>query len=115
MIGNLRRVSLTLFVILLALGFFASREDPEVTVYSDLSRFDGFTMGTTYSVQFAAKVPPDVAAALEKDTAQLLGKLDKEIFSTYVRSSEISRLSQSSLDAPVQISTEMAEVLQEAL
>jgi len=114
-IGNLRRVSLTLFVILLALGFFASREDPEVTVYSDPSRFDGFTMGTTYSVQFAAKVPPDVAAALEKDTAQLLGKLDKEIFSTYVRSSEISRLSQSSLDAPVQISTEMAEVLQEAL
>ena len=58
MIGNLRRVSLTLFVILLALGFFASREDPEVTVYSDPSRFDGFTMGTTYSVQFAAKVPP---------------------------------------------------------
>ena len=56
MIGNLRRVSLTLFVILLALGFFASREDPEVTVYSDPSRFDGFTMGTTYSVQFAAKV-----------------------------------------------------------
>ena len=64
MIGNLRRVSLTLFVILLALGFFASREDPEVTVYSDLSRFDGFTMGTTYSVQFAAKVPPDVDHAV---------------------------------------------------
>ena len=115
MIGNFGRVSFALTFVLLALGYFALRVDPEATVYSDPYRFDGYTMGTTYSVQYAAKLNSEAALALESAVAQLLVTLDKEIFSTYAPTSEISRLSKAPIETSVEVSVEMAVVLQEAL
>jgi len=114
-IGNLGRVSIALTFLLLALGYLAQREDPADFAHSDPSRFDGFTMGTTYSVQYAADLNPEAALALESSVAQLLAILDKDIFSTYAPTSEISRLSQAPIAAPVEVSPEMAVVLREAL
>jgi FAD:protein FMN transferase len=114
-IGNFGRVSFALTFVLLALGYFALRVDPEATIYSDPYRFDGYTMGTTYSVQYAAKLNSEAALALESAVAQLLVTLDKEIFSTYAPTSEISRLSKAPIETSVEVSVEMAVVLQEAL
>jgi hypothetical protein len=76
-IGSFGRVSSALTFALFALGYLALRDDPEAPVDSDPIRFDGYTMGTTYSVQYAAESNPEAALALESSVAQLLATLDK--------------------------------------
>jgi thiamine biosynthesis lipoprotein len=109
-IGNLRRYSLPLLFTLLAIGAFALREP---ALPDTPTRFGGYTMGTTYSVQYAGDLTPDASAAIESAVASLLAELDKDIFSTYAPDSELSRLNASS-ETTVSLSAPLFSVLSEA-
>jgi thiamine biosynthesis lipoprotein len=75
---------------------------------------EGSTMGTSWQVQVVddRSLQKD---GLATDIAAVLQRLDQEIFSTWVESSELSRLNASDDERPVQVSAELFEVLQAAV
>ncbi|MFZ5628807.1 MAG: FAD:protein FMN transferase [Spirochaetota bacterium] len=92
--------------LLLAIALFVIHcTRPETT-------FTGTTMGTTYSVVLRGKVLPQGDAETLRTAIQ--AELDRleNIFSTYRRDSEISRLnSRYKPNRPYPVSSDMAEVL----
>ena len=94
---------------LLALGlFFAIGFSGEKKI---LYSFSGFTMGTSYEIQFSAAPPSVDALVIEKQTAELLAHLDREVFSTYSPSSELTALNESPVDVLFNASSDLIEVL----
>ncbi|MEQ8313982.1 MAG: FAD:protein FMN transferase [Gammaproteobacteria bacterium] len=96
--------SVTFLVILIGFVFFSGGDD-------ELQRLSGFTMGTTFQVQL-----PEIPDGIDRETlvaeiAALLGRLDREIFSTYAPDSELSRFNRHGVGTPFLASREMIEVL----
>jgi len=77
----------------------------------EIERFTGPTMGTSYTVQVAALPASMEAEALSERIDTLLGRLDKEVFSTYAPGSELSRLNRHPVGVPFEASAEMLAVL----
>ena len=97
------------FLILLTLGLFLA-----VGFYSEeknLYSFSGFTMGTTFAIQFVAVSSSLDVLAIEEQTAELLQELDREVFSTYSPSSELTALNETPVDVPFNSSHDLIEVL----
>lgn len=96
--------SITFVVILFGFVLFPGGDD-------ELESLSGFTMGTTFQVQLL-----DIPAGMERQTlveeiGAMLGRLDREIFSTYAANSELSRLNRHGVGTPFTVSREMLEVL----
>ena len=81
-------------VIILVWGAAAPLGNSEGAAPAPPSRFNGLTMGTSYSVQYVAAFTAEQQQALEEEVGDLLFALDKEVFSTYAKDSELSRLNQ---------------------
>ena len=78
-------------------------------------QLSGYTMGTTYGLQFVAKPDSLDQAALGNHVDGLLTHLDKKLFSTYAEDSELSRFNRSEVGEPFPVSAEFIEVMQLAL
>ena len=78
----------------------------------DLHRFSGYTMGTTYQVQVVGTDSEPERQELAAGIAELLGRLDREIFSTYAPESELSRFNRHPENVPFPASAELIEVLE---
>lgn len=102
-------------VIFLLWGAAAPLGNSEEDAPAPPSRFDGLTMGTSYSVQYVANMSAEQHQALEDETGKLLFSLDKQIFSTYAPDSELSRLNRSGDLGPIAVSAELFSVLEESL
>lgn len=97
--------SITFLAILFVFVFFFTGDSGEI------SRFDGQTMGTTYSLQLV-DVPDALSHAdLENAIFELLQHLDMEVFSTYSANSELSNLNQHPVGVPFIGSRDLIEVL----
>ena len=77
-----------------------------------LYQFSGYTMGTSYDVQFVAS-PSSIAAQLvESNVTALLRRLDREVFSTYSENSELTALNETPVGTVFTASDDLIKVLQ---
>lgn len=107
MIGLFKRYSFSIaFVGALAFFFFVVNSEDD-----DILQLSGYTMGTTFRLQFIGI--PDNAGVnqIEDDVARLLERLDREIFSTYAEQSELSTFNRAPIGQPVKVSGELLEVV----
>lgn len=100
--------SLASFGLLLTFVFFYSSDESEAI------RFSGYTMGTTYEVQVLEVDSEVLREEIPRHVFELLGKLDKEVFSTYAPESELSRFNRHPPGEPFSASPELITVLQSA-
>lgn len=77
----------------------------------ELIRVSGYTMGTSYDVQFVSKANNSIKEQVELEISELLKELDREIFSTYSSTSELSRLNRFPDKAPFVVSDHLLNVL----
>ena len=67
---------------------FSSDED-------DILQLSGYTMGTTFQLQFVG-IPENFSRArIQGDITEILERLDRQVFSTYAEQSELSRFNRS--------------------
>ena len=82
---------------------------------SRLESLDGYTMGTRYHLQLAG-VPEGLSReSLVTEIDDLLRYLDREVFSTYVQESELSRFNRHPVGSAFAASPELLEVMSLAL
>ena len=77
-----------------------------------LYQFSGYTMGTSYDIQFVASPSSADAQLAESKVAALLRRLDREVFSTYSRDSELTALNETPVGTAFTGSDELIKVLQ---
>ena len=77
-----------------------------------LYQFSGNTMGTSYDVQFVASPSSIDAQLVESNVAALLGRLDREVFSTYSENSELTALNETPVGTVFTASDDLIKVLQ---
>ena len=77
-----------------------------------LYQFSGYTMGTSYDIQFVASPSSVDAHLLESEVAALLRHLDREVFSTYSKNSELTALNETPVGTVFPASDDLIEVLQ---
>ena len=106
MIGILHRFGIPLVVsgALLLLRLFAADEADEI------QQLSGYTMGTTYQLQYVGLPENFSRAKVQSDVSALLERLDRQVFSTYAEQSELSRFNRSPVGQPVRVSRELLEV-----
>ena len=97
------------FLMFLGIGLFLvigfNRE--EKSLYS----LSGFTMGTTYEIQFVAASSSDDVPAIKGQIAALLQRLDREVFSTYSPRSELTALNEAPVGVLFNGSDDLIKVL----
>lgn len=71
----------------------------------------GFTMGTSYQIQLAQVEKKFDQDLLSQQIQQILDHLDKDLFSSYVNNSELSRFNRSPIDQDFPVSSDFIEVL----
>lgn len=76
-----------------------------------LLTLEGATMGTSWNIQLNTMADDTTVTALGQELSVLLEHLDKEVFSTWETASELSQLNQAPLQLPVEVSTELLQVL----
>ena len=76
-----------------------------------LQRFSGFTMGTSYEIQIITDSNSIDIRTVEENVAGLLRRLDREIFSTYSPTSELTQLNMTPATEVFSASRELIEVL----
>ena len=76
-----------------------------------LQRFSGFTMGTSYEIQLVTDRNSIDIKTVEENVADLLRRLDREIFSTYSPTSELTQLNMTPVTEVFSASRELIEVL----
>jgi len=106
MIEILRRhgLSIAFFGALFAFFVFFTSED------DDILQLSGYTMGTTFRLQFIG-VPDNFSRAkIQGDVTEILERLDRQVFSTYSERSELSRFNRSPVGQPVRVTRELLEV-----
>ena len=77
-----------------------------------LYQFSGYTMGTSYDVQFVASPSSIDAQLVESNVAALLRRLDREVFSTYSENSELTALNETPVGTVFTASDDLIKVLQ---
>jgi thiamine biosynthesis lipoprotein len=105
MIEILRRygIAIAFFSVLLMLLFFTSEED-------EIQQLAGYTMGTTFQLQFVGMPENFGRTKIQNDISALLDRLDRQVFSTYAEQSELSRFNRSPIGQPIRVSRELLEV-----
>lgn len=94
------------FVLVLGVFIFAPFRGGE-----DIQQLSGYTMGTTYHFQFADMPSNFSRIQIQEDLTTLLNTLDRQLFSTYVPESELSRFNRSPVNSRFMASTELIEVI----
>ena len=106
MVKNLAKY---LFALCILLGCFivagVNREQ------KSLYQFSGYTMGTSYDIQFLASPSSGDAQLAESKVAALLQRLDREVFSTYSKSSELTALNETPVGTVFTASDDLIKVL----
>ncbi len=97
--------SIAFVSLLIAFALFTGRGDETI------HRFSGFTMGTSYDIQLVGIESGSMLSVIEEGSSALLGRLDKEVFSTYAPDSELSRFNRHPVGEPFPVSAELLEVL----
>ena len=77
-----------------------------------LYQFSGYTMGTSYDIQFVAPITSVDAQLIESEVAALLRRLDREVFSTYSENSELTALNETPVGNVFTASEDLIKVLQ---
>ena len=77
-----------------------------------LYQFSGYTMGTSYDIQFVASPSSADAQLVESKVAALLRRLDREVFSTYSKNSELTALNETPVGTVFTASDDLIKVLQ---
>ena len=77
-----------------------------------LYQFSGYTMGTSYDIQFVASPSSADAQLAESKVAALLRRLDREVFSTYSKNSELTALNETPVGTVFSASDDLIKVLQ---
>lgn len=98
--------SITFISLLIAFVFFSTSGE------EDIERFSGYTMGTSYEVQLVGVDSQSTLQEISSGISVLLGRLDKEVFSTYASDSELSRFNRHAVGVPFSASAELIEVLE---
>ena len=107
----LRRYGFTLLLLLVGIGLWISRKQPDTEVYE----IAGATMGTLYSVKFG-ELPRGVdPSAMVPHITDLLDTLDRGVMSTYVDDSELSQFNRAPAGEFVPVSQDLANVIHLAL
>ena len=88
----------------LVLSFFTIREDEEI------SQLSGYTMGTTFQLQFVDHARNFSRVQIQGDIQELLRRMDQQLFSTYSPGSELSLFNQAPIDALFVVSSEFIAV-----
>lgn len=103
----LRRHSLSIaFVVsIFAVLIVLSERDNEI------QQLSGYTMGTTYKLQFVDPPANVTTTQIQQDISQLLNRLDRQVFSTYEEQSELSRFNRAPVGQPFRVSSELLEVV----
>jgi thiamine biosynthesis lipoprotein len=96
-------------IILLAIFFYQFTSQSEIQMAS----FEGKALGTTYTVQVAYHQKQQKKP--EQKAIDQTIELVNQSMSTYLKSSELSKLNQSKINEAIQISQELAYVLQASL
>lgn len=76
-----------------------------------LVKFGGLTMGTSYSVTISGNFSQSEIAPVENNVAEVLRRLDRELFSTYALNSELSQFNRMPTGEPLAVSPEQVEML----
>ena len=98
------RFSVAFLLVLFAFFFLFSGDD-------EIYHLPGLTMGTTYDLQLLELPTQFTQRELAENVAEILRRLDLELFSTYAGQSELSRLNQAEIGDPVSVSPELIEVM----
>lgn len=108
MTGILRRhaFSITFVAILVAFVLLSSSDEGEIL------RLTGYTMGTTYDLQLVDIPEQYTLAEISDSVDAMLARLDRQLFSTYAKDSELSRFNRHPVGQSFVVSAEMIEVLQ---
>ncbi len=112
---GLSQASWRWWVVLVALvgaSMYAYRTRHGVT--PTVASFGGPAQGSTYSVVLNGARPDSVIASLQTAVDSLLADVDSKM-STYDPQSELSRLNRDTLNAPVQLSAPLAEVMRQSI
>lgn len=104
----LRRHAFSIAFVGILFAFFFSRPLQD----QPLQRLAGYTMGTTYHLQWVEMPDGLTLAALETQVTDLLQRLDRAVFSTYAPDSELSRFNRAPVNVPVAVSPELLTVAQ---
>lgn len=80
----------------------------------ELVSFSGPTMGTTYTVKFYTNESMDSAWQYKDDVDAVLVRVN-ELMSTYDPESELSRFNQSAMNVDMQVSSDLAYVIDQAI
>lgn len=83
--------------------FFSSDDE-------DILQLSGYTMGTTFQLQFIGAPDNFGRAKIQSDVTGILERLDRQIFSTYEEQSELSRFNRSPVGQPIRVSRELLDV-----
>ena len=102
---KLRILCSTLLLLPVFAGFILFADE------SQLVSVSGFTMGTSYEVQYVSPGLVQSDAFVEEEIASLLKELDRKIFTTYSPNSELSRLNQAPINSPLSLSEHLLAVL----
>jgi thiamine biosynthesis lipoprotein len=76
-----------------------------------LVKFEGLTMGTSYSVTISGNFSKSEIAPVEDKVAEILHRLDRELFSSYAFNSEVAQFNRMTVGVPLVVSPEQIEVL----
>ena len=106
MMEILRRYSFSIAIAVAILGYLAffSGQDDEILQLS------GYTMGTTFRLQFVGLPRELDRNRIQQEITTLLERLDRQVFSTYSETSELSRLNKSPVGVAAAVSNELVEV-----
>jgi thiamine biosynthesis lipoprotein len=101
----MKKVLPGLFVVMLLVSVLLSNESE-----GDILQLSGYTMGTTFQLQFVG-IPTNFSQVqIQQDVTFLLERIDKQLFSTYEPTSELSRFNQSPVGSRFVASSEFFEL-----
>jgi thiamine biosynthesis lipoprotein len=103
------RITLLMVAVFLVLYVFTSRNG------SAISQLSGYTMGTTYQLQFVDQNNNANQIQVQEDIQNLLDRLDRQVFSTYAPGSELSQFNAAPVDGLFVASADLIAVTQLAL
>ncbi|MFM1896913.1 MAG: hypothetical protein RLZZ385_1987 [Pseudomonadota bacterium] len=108
MIEHLRRHAFSIAFVGVLFAFFFIRPLND----SELLQLSGYTMGTSYRLQLVELPRGVTREQLQQQVAELLERLDRQVFSTYAEQSELSRFNGAPVATPVRVSPELLDVMQ---
>lgn len=110
MISLLRGHAFSITFVVVVFVYFLGFSDNNASLY----RLSGLTMGTSFQIQLGAMPTDTDEATIAQEVEALLYSMDKELFSTYSETSELSKLNRHPTNSPFLASKHLFNVIQMA-